>query len=78
MKKVNAVNRERDWLPKGSRHWNSKLTEEDVNLILELNKERLRLKEELSRVTTVAMADKFGVSNSVISRICAGHDWRHV
>jgi hypothetical protein len=70
--------RERDWLPKGSKHWNSKLTEEDVELILELNKERLRLKKELSRVTTIAMAEKFGVSNGVISRICAGHDWRHV
>jgi len=78
MSKVNAVNRPRDWLPKGSKHWNSKLTEEDVDLILALNAERLRLKAELSRVTTVAMAEKFGVSNSVISRICAGHDWRHV
>lgn len=76
MSYVNGVNH--DWLPKGSKHWKAKLTEEDVELILALNQERLRLREELSRVTTVAMAEKFGVSNSVISRICAGHDWRHV
>ena len=64
--------------PRGSRHWNAKLTEEDVELILALNSERLRLKEELSRVTTTAMADKFGVSVSVICRIASGHDWTHV
>jgi hypothetical protein len=76
MSKVNGVNH--DWLPKGSQHWNSKLTEDDVRLILALNEERLRLREELSRVTTTAMAEKFGVATSVICRICAGHDWRHV
>ena len=64
--------------PRGSKHWNSKLTEEDVELILALNQERLRLKEELSRVTTTAMAEKFGVSGSVICRICSGNDWVHV
>ena len=37
------MSRERDWLPKGSKHHNAKLTEDDVKLILELNKERLEI-----------------------------------
>ncbi len=78
MKKVNAVNREHNWKPKGSKHWNSKLTEEDVFLIRELNKERLRLHKELQAVKIDTIAEKFGVSHSVISRICADKDWLHI
>lgn len=70
--------RERNWLPRGSQHHNAKLTEEDVKLIIELGEERLRLKAELEKVKQSAVAEKFGVVASVISRIQNAHDWRHV
>lgn len=72
------MSRERDWLPKGSKHHNAKLTEDDVKLILELNKERLEIRRKLQGVTIGAIAEKFGVSPSVINHIVLGDAWTHV
>jgi hypothetical protein len=72
------MKRERDWLPKGSRHWNAKLTEYDVKLILELDEERREIRQRLQDLKIAKIAEKFDVSATVISRIVNGHEWRHV
>jgi predicted DNA-binding protein (UPF0251 family) len=72
--------RERDWLPRGSKHWCSKLTEDDVRLILELNELRLQKKAELDELSQSKIAEKFGISKQRVWEICSAYKgaWRHV
>lgn len=70
--------RERDWLPKGSNHHNSKLTEEDARLILKLMEERKKLVEQASHLTTAALAEKFGVAKQTICDLSMGKTWKHI
>ena len=72
--------RERDWLPKGSKHWRAKLSEDDVRLILELNDLRVQKKQELDQLSQRKIAEKFGISPQRVWEICNQWDgaWRHV
>lgn len=72
------MRREHDWLPKGSQHHNSKLTEEDAKLILELIEERKKLIQKASDLTLEKIAKKFGVAKNTVADISAGRTWRHV
>jgi hypothetical protein len=74
------MKRERDWLPKGSKHWNSKLTEDDVRLIVQLNDLREQKKQELAELSQRKIGEKFGISSQRVWEICNQWDgaWRHV
>lgn len=65
---------------KGSRHHLSKVTEEDVKLILELDQERRRIKALLDTLSQQAIAEKFGISKQRVWEICNAHQgaWGHV
>lgn len=65
---------------KGSKHHLAKITEEDVQLILELDQERKRVKALLDTLSQQAIADKFGISKQRVSVICNSHKgaWGHV
>ena len=63
---------------RGNRHYLSKLTEDDVRLIREADKERQRLLAEASHLTQGALAEKFDVSRSAIQMIASGERWGHV
>lgn len=70
MKKVNAVNRRalnKEY--RGSNHWNSKLTEDDVRLIDVLLRDGVRESD---------IARKFEVSRNCINQIALGQRWKHV
>ena len=71
---------DRPYLPRGSKHHNAKLNEDDVKLILELNKERLILKERLHEMSHAKIAEKFGISKQRVWEICNSWNgaWRHV
>jgi predicted DNA-binding protein (UPF0251 family) len=65
---------------KGSRHHFSKLTEGDVELIIELDQERRRVKELLETLSQQSIASKFGISKQRVWEICNARDgaWGHV
>ena len=65
---------------KGSRHHFSKLEEGDVELILELDQERRRVKAKLDTLSHQAIANKFGISKQRVWEICNAWDgaWSHV
>lgn len=52
---------------KGERHWNHKLTEEQISEILENRKTRA--------VTQRSLAKKFGVTESAITHVIKGRTW---
>ena len=56
----------------------SKLTEDDVRLILSLIEEREKHKRAASLLTNARIAEKFGVHTRSIDRITAGEAWTHV
>lgn len=64
----------------GSQHHSAKLTEDDVRLILELDKERVRLKQKMQEVSQPAIAEKFGISKQRVWEIVNQNRgaWRHV
>jgi len=62
---------------RGERHYNAKLTDEDVRLIRKSEIERRRLREELAQLSNRALADKFGVTQRCIERVL-GEGWSHV
>lgn len=64
-----CVNKNRKFVPRGSRHTLAKLTEEDVVQIKKLLDQDLLHKE---------IAELFGVSRSLISHINNGDKWAHV
>jgi hypothetical protein len=72
------MKRERDWLPRGSKHHNSKITEEDAEMILILIQERKKLIEQASSLTHAAIAEKFGIHKQTVCDISMGKSWRHV
>jgi hypothetical protein len=57
-------------MPRGERHWNSKLTTGDVQDIV--------ANYTLCRVTQRELGIRYGVGPDVISRIVTGKRWRHV
>lgn len=65
---------------KGSQHHMAKITEEDVRLIIELDKERRRVKEQLDSLSQRAIAEKFGISKQRVWEIVNAHQgaWSHV
>jgi len=65
---------------RGSQHHSAKLTEDDVRLILELDKERVRLKQKMQEVSQPAIAEKFGISKQRVWEIVNADRgaWRHV
>ena len=71
---------DRPYLPRGSGHSHSKLTEDDVRLILQLNEERKKKKEELDELSQAKIAEKFGISKQRVWEICNSWNgaWRHV
>lgn len=65
---------------RGSRHHAAKLTEDDVLMIIELDRERRRLKAEMESLSLTAIAEKFGVSKQRVWEIvnCRKGAWGHV
>lgn len=55
-------------LPKGERHWNSKLTEECVRVI--------RCLLDTKKFSQTSIATRFGVTQPTISDIARGQGWR--
>lgn len=56
----------------------SKLTEDDVRLILAVVDDREKLKRQLAGLTNAKLAEKFGVHRRTIDRITACGGWSHV
>ncbi len=71
---------DRPYAPRGSKHHNAKITEDDVRLILELNQERVRTKEKLDSLSQRAIGEKFGISKQRVWEIVNARDgcWGHV
>lgn len=71
---------DRPYLPRGSKHHNAKITEDDVRLIIELDRERRRAKEKLDSLSQRAIAEKFGISKQRVWEIVNSRDgaWGHV
>ena len=71
---------DRPYAPRGSKHHNSKITEDDVRLILELDQERRRAKEKLDSLSQRAIGEKFGISKQRVWEIVNARDgaWSHV
>ena len=63
---------------KGSKHHNSKITEEDVALILELYEEGKALRQRLQTLSMKGIGEKFGIKPSTVYDIVSGRSWRHV
>lgn len=65
---------------KGSKHHYSKLTEDDVRMILALDQERRKVKAQLDSISQAAIAEKFGISKQRVWEICNARDgaWSHV
>lgn len=60
---------DRELSSRGSKHWKSVLTEDDVRLINALLNEGM---------TQIEIARKFEVKRQVIHNIARGRSWRHV
>lgn len=63
---------------RGSQLPQSKLCEDDVQMILQLVLARDDLRRQMMCLTNRAIADKFGVSHKTIQKIAAGDIWAHV
>ena len=63
---------------RGSELPQAKLTEHDVQLVLELVLHRDDLKNQLRCLTNKSIAEKFGVHQRTIERITSGGGWGHV
>lgn len=70
--------RAEEYAPRGESLPQSKLTDDDVRLILASVEERERLKEEARQLSNKSLADKFGVHYRTIERLVQGHTWSHV
>lgn len=55
------------------RHHRAKISEEDVNLIIDLSYEREDLEERLKEISTKALADRFGISRQRVWDIYRKH-----
>jgi len=63
---------------RGEKHYNAKLSEEDVRLIKQLIHQRRTLMQQLARVSNKAIAEKFEVSTRTIDKISEGYSWIHI
>ena len=63
---------------RGSQRKDAKLTEDDVRLIRAMIEERRLLKEQLQRITSQRIAEKFEVSINTIYSISQEKAWLHV
>ncbi len=63
---------------RGSAHYNSKLTEDDVRLILSLAAERDKLRAAAGELTNAKIAEKFEVAKGTIEKITQGRGWSHI
>lgn len=63
---------------RGSELPQSKLTDDDVRLILAVVDEREALKRQLSELTNAKLAEKFEVHRRTIDRVTAYEGWTHV
>jgi predicted DNA-binding protein YlxM (UPF0122 family) len=57
-------------VPKGSNHWNSRLTKEQVS--------EIRKKYIPRKYTQQKLADEYGISNQTVSDIIARKFWTHI
>ena len=53
-----------------------KLTRHDVQMIRELTAERKQLEKRVKAINSRALAEKFGVSKSMIDSIAANRSWK--
>lgn len=65
-------------MPQGSKHHASKLTEDDVRMIRELDQERRQLEEKVRSLSQRSIADKFNISKQRVWEICSGEGWSHI
>lgn len=64
--------------PRGAASHAAKLSEEDVNCILDLIAERDRLLKQARNLSAKQLAQTWRVSVDTINSIAAGRTWRHV
>lgn len=71
---------QRPYLPRGSKHHNAKLNEDDVRMIIELDRERKRAKEKLDSLSQRAIGEMFGISKQRVWEIVNARNgaWSHV
>jgi predicted DNA-binding protein (UPF0251 family) len=67
-------------MARGTKHWACKLSEDDVRVIRELDRERVRLKERLNEVSQRAIGEQFGISKQRVWEIVNYRDgaWGHL
>ena len=65
-------------MSRGSDHYRSKLTEDDVRLIRAAVEHRRNLIAEANKLSDTNLAEKMGVTRSSIGRIVYGNSWSHV
>lgn len=63
---------------RGSKHYKSKFTEEEVAMILNFVNEREALRKAASELTNAKLAEKFEVHPRTIESIISGRTWAHV
>lgn len=63
---------------RGSDLPHSKLTDDDVRMILQIVEDREEMKRVLKGMTNAAIAHKFGVHVRSIDRVVTGETWGHV
>jgi hypothetical protein len=70
--------RERDWMPKGSEHYNAKLNEDLATKILGEIEHRQKLLAEAKNFTLEQIAKRYGVAKQTVADISSGRTWRHI
>jgi hypothetical protein len=70
--------RERDWMPKGSQHYNAKLNEDLATKILGEIEHRQNLLSEAKNFTLEQIAKRYGVAKQTVADISSGRTWRHI
>jgi hypothetical protein len=70
--------RERNWMPKGSAHYNAKLNEDLATKILGEIQHRQNLLAEAKNFTLEQIAKRYGVAKQTVADISSGRTWRHI
>lgn len=63
---------------RGSNHYKSKFTEEEVTMILNLVNEREALRKAASELSNAKLAERFEVHIKTIESMISGRTWAHV
>lgn len=63
---------------RGSKHYRSRFTEDEVKLILELVKQREELRIKASQLSNRRLAEKFDVHYRTIEKIAQCRTWTHL